>query len=231
VTLTLYPHTPRALGPIEIVGIVGDAVYSSLRDPVPPTFYMPLAQFDHLPEMGIRDINLNVRSRTDLPMQLSKSVSTAITNIDPNLSLTFSPLLGRVSAALTQERVVAQLSACVSVLALLLAGLGLYGVAVEAAASRRTEIGIRMALGATGGRIMSLMFKRAFVPVVAGIAVGMVISLWSMKLVASLLYGVESRDMATLSGAVVVLLMVAAVATWFPARRAVNSEPAAVLHE
>jgi len=119
----------------------------------------------------------------------------------------------------------------VSVLALLLAGLGLYGVAVEAAASRRTEIGIRMALGATGARIMSLMFKRAFVPVVAGIVVGMVISLWSAKLVASLLYGVESRDMATLTVAVVVLLIVAAVATWFPARRAVRAEPGVVLHE
>jgi ABC-type antimicrobial peptide transport system permease subunit len=164
-------------------------------------------------------------------MQLSKSVSTAITTVEPNLSLTFSPLLGRVSAALTQERVVAKLSACVSVLALLLAGLGLYGVAVEAAASRRTEIGIRMALGATGARIMSLMFKRAFVPVVAGIAVGMVISLWAAKLVASLLYGVESRDIGTLTLAVAVLVTVAGFATWLPARRAARSEPSVVLHE
>jgi putative ABC transport system permease protein len=231
VTLTLYPHTALALGPIEIVGVVGDAVYSSLRDPVPPTFYMPLAQFDHLAELGIREINLNFRSRTDSPMQLSKSVSTAITTVDPNLSLSFSPLLGRVSAALTQERVVAQLSACVSVLALLLAGLGLYGVAAEAAASRRTEIGIRMALGATGARIMSLMFKRALVPVAAGVALGIVISLWAAKLVGSLLYGVESRDMGTLSLAVVVLLTVAGLATSFPARRAARTEPAGVLHE
>ena len=231
VTLTLYPHTRLALGPIEIVGVVGDAVYSSLRDPVPPTFYVPFAQFDHLANLGIREINVNFRSRTGSPMQLSKSVSTAITTVEPNLSLTFSPLLGRVSAALTQERVVAKLSACVSVLALLLAGLGLYGVAVEAAASRRTEIGIRMALGATGARIMSLMFKRAFVPVVAGIAVGMVISLWAAKLVASLLYGVESRDIGTLTLAVAVLVTVAGFATWLPARRAARSEPSVVLHE
>jgi predicted permease len=231
VTLTLYPHTPLTLGPIEIVGVVGDAVYSSIRDPVPPTFYIPLPQFDHLAELGIREINLNFRSRTESPMELSKSVSAAITSVDPNLSLTFSPLLGRVSAALTQERVVARLSACVSVLALLLAGLGLYGVAVEAAASRRTEIGIRMALGATGARIMSLMFKRAFVPVTAGVALGIVISLWAAKLVGSLLYSVESRDLGTLSGAVVVLLTVAALATWFPARRAVCAQPGAVLRE
>src|SRR4029453_2114486 len=135
-----------------------------------------MAQFDHLAELGIREINLNFRSRTDSPIQLTKSVSTAITNVEPQLSLTFSPLLGRVSAALTQERVVAQPPACVSVLALVLAALGLYGVAVQAAASRRTEIGIRMALGATGARIMSLMFKRAVVPVAAGVALGIVIS-------------------------------------------------------
>jgi len=231
VTLTLYPRTVRALGPIEIVGVVGDAVYSSLRDPVPPTFYMPLAQFDHLAELGIREINLSFRSRTNTPMQLSKSVMTAITSVDPNLSLTFSPLLGRVSAALTQERVVAQLSACVSILALLLAGLGLYGVAVEAATSRRTEIGIRMALGATRARIMSLMFQRALWPVAAGIVLGIVTSLWAAKLAGSLLYGVESRDVRTLGVAVAVLLTVAGLATWFPARRAVRAEPGVVLHE
>jgi predicted permease len=230
-TLTLYPHTKLTLGPIEVVGVVGDAVYSSLRDAVPPTFYLPLAQFDHLAELGIREINLNFRSRTDSPIQLTKSVSTAITNIEPQLSLTFSPLLGRVSAALTQERVVAQLSACVSALALLLAGLGLYGVAVQAAASRRTEIGIRMALGATGARIMSLMFKRALVPVAAGVVLGIVISLWAVRLVGSLLYGVESRDTGTMSVAVAVLVSVAALATWFPARRAVRTEPGVVLHD
>ncbi len=231
VTLTLYPHTARALGPFEVVGVVADAVYSSLRDPVPPTFYMSPAQFDYLTELGIREINLNFRSRTDSPIQLTKSVSTAITNVDPQVSLTFSPLLGRVSAALTQERVVAQLSACVSALALLLAGLGLYGVAVQAATSRRTEIGIRMALGATGARIMALMFKRALVPVATGVALGIVISLWAVKFVSSLLYGVESRDMGTLSIAAVVLVMVAGVATWLPTRRAVRTDLGVVLHE
>jgi hypothetical protein len=230
-TLTLYPRTPRALGPFEVVGVVGDAVYSSLRDPVPATFYLTLPQFDYLTALGIREINLNVRSRTDAPLELTRSVSAAITTVDPQLSLTFSPLLGQVSAALTQERVIAQLSGCVSVLALLLAGLGLYGVAVQAATSRRTEIGIRMALGATGARIMSLMFKRAFVPVIVGLVLGTIASVWAVKLVGSLLYGVEPRDLGTLVVAVAVLVTVAGVATWFPARRAVRSEPGAVLHE
>src|SRR5438094_2402442 len=73
-TMTLYPRTVRALGPIEIVGVVGDAVYSSLRAPVPPTFYLPLAQFDYLMELGRRSINLSVRSKTESPMVLTKSV-------------------------------------------------------------------------------------------------------------------------------------------------------------
>jgi len=230
-TLTLYPRTARALGPFEVVGVVGDAVYSSLRDPVPPTFYLALAQFDYLTELGIREINLTFLSRTDSPSQLTRNVSTAIADVDPQLSLTFSPLLGQVSAALTQERVVAQLSGCVSVLALLLAGVGLYGVAVQAATSRRTEIGIRMALGATGARIMSVMFKRAFVPVSVGLVLGTIASLWAAKLVGSLLYGVEPRDLRTLVVAVAVLVTVAGLATWFPVRRAVRAEPGAVLHE
>jgi putative ABC transport system permease protein len=75
------------------------------------------------------------------------------------------------------------------------------------------------------------MFKRALVPVAAGVALGIVISLWAAKLVGSLLYGIESRDVGALIVAVVVLLTVAALATWFPARRAVGVEPAAVLHE
>ena len=181
VTLTLYPHTARALGPIEVVGVVGDAVYSSLRGPVPPTFYMTLAQFDYLTELGIREINLSYRSHTESPIQLTRSIATAITSVDPQLSLTFSPLLGQVNAALTQERVVAQLSGFFGVLALLLAGLGLFGVTAQSVASRRTEIGIRMALGATPGRITLLTLRRAYIPVGVGVAVGAGLSLAGAK--------------------------------------------------
>jgi ABC-type antimicrobial peptide transport system permease subunit len=227
----LYPHTARALGPIEVVGVVGDAVYSSLRGPVPPTFYMTLAQFDYLTELGIREINLSYRSHTESPIQLTRSVATAITSVDPQLSLTFSPLLGQVNAALTQERVVAQLSGFFGVLALLLAGLGLFGVTAQSVASRRTEIGIRMALGATPGRITVLTLRRAYIPVGVGVAVGAGLSLAGATLVRSLVYGIEPRDAATLAGSILVLSAVAGIAAWFPTRRAVRTNPATVLQE
>src|SRR3954466_4638849 len=227
-TLTLYPHSALALGPIEIVGVVGDAVYSSMRGPVPPTFYMSLAQFDHLAELGIRQINLNIRSRTDQPARLTRSVTAAIASVDPQLSLTFRPLLGQVSAALTQERLLARLSGCVGALALQLAGLGLYGVTAQSAASRRMEIGIRMALGATGGRMMSWLVKRAFVPVTAGVVAGTVVSVWASKFVRSLLYGVDPGDLRTLVLSILVLFAVAGIATWLPSRRAVRTEPGIV---
>ena len=71
-TMTLYPRTAMTLGPIEIVGVVQDAVYASLRGQAPPAFYLPLAQFDYLTELGIRSINLSVRSRTESPMLCSQ---------------------------------------------------------------------------------------------------------------------------------------------------------------
>lgn len=230
-TLTLYPHTTLALGPIQVVGVVGDAVYASLREPVPPTFYMSLAQFDHLAGLGIRQINLNVRSRIDSPMQLTRSITSAVGTVNPQLSLTFRPLAGQVSAAMTQERLVAQLSGFVGALALLLAGVGLYGVTMQAVSSRRMEIGIRMALGATAGRMMSFMFTRAFIPVTAGIVTGVVISLWAARLVRALLYAVDPRDVGTLAISIAILVTVSAVSTWLPARRAIRANPSSVLHE
>ena len=230
-TMALYPHTPRTLGPIEVVGVVGDAVYSSLRSQAPPTFYIPLAQFDYLTELGIRQINLSVRSRSVPPMQLTKSVTTAIASVDPQLSLTFRPLPGQVAASLTLERVIAQLSGCFGALALLLAGLGLYGVAAQSVASRRTEIGIRMALGASPARMMRLTLVRAAVPVAIGLAFGAGIGLWASKLVRTLIYGIEPRDATTLAASIVVLVAVAGIAACFPARRAVRSSPAAILRE
>jgi len=230
-TMTLYPRTARTLGPIEIVAVVQDAVYASLRGQAPPAFYMPLAQFDYLTELGIRSINLSVRSRTESPMLLTKSLTTALASVNPQLALTFRPLVNQVAASLTQERLIALLAGFFGALALLLAGLGLYGVTAYAVASRRTEIGIRMALGAPAARVIRLVVTRTSLLVDTGVLLGAGASLWASKFVGALIYGLEPRDPMTLVGAIALLATVAGLAAWLPARRAARIDPAAVLRE
>ena len=120
--------------------------------------------------------------------------------------VTSRSLTDQVNAALTQERVVAMLSGFFGALALLLAGLGLYGVTSYAVSRRRTEIGIRMALGAAPGGVVRLVLSRVTLLVGIGILVGAAVSLpWASQFVATLLYGLEPRDPVTLAAAAVVL--------------------------
>jgi ABC-type antimicrobial peptide transport system permease subunit len=123
------------------------------------------------------------------------------------------------------------LSGFFGALALLLAGLGLYGVTSYAVSRRRTEIGIRMALGAAPTGVVRLVLARVTVLVLIGVALGAGASVWASKFVAALLYGLEPRDPMTLFAASVTLAMVGAVAGWLPARRAASIDPAEVLRD
>jgi putative ABC transport system permease protein len=217
--------------PLEIVGLVADAVYRSLREPVPPTMYVPLAQFDDSRRPAPPSISVSVRARGGPPALLARGVAAAIASVNPDLALTFRPLADQVNASLTQERIVAMLSGFFGALALLLAGLGLYGVTSYAVTRRRTEIGIRMALGAAPSGVVRLVLARVTVLVAAGVAAGAGLSAWAAKFVATLLYGLEPRDPATLFGSAVVLAAVGAIAGWLPAHRASRIDPAQVLRD
>jgi predicted permease len=213
---------------LEIVGVAGDAVYRGLREPIPPTVYSPMMQASGLPSS---EYNLNVRAAArSLPL-LTRSIAGAIGGVNKDLALTFRPLSDQVSAALTQERIVAMLSGFFGGLALLLAGLGLYGVTSYAVSRRRGEIGIRMALGAAPASVIRLVLGRVSALVGIGILVGAGLSLWGAQFVSALLYGLEPRDPATLVAAAVVLAAVGAVAGWLPARRASCIDPAEVLRD
>jgi len=115
------------------------------------------------------------------------------------------------------------------VLALFLAALGLFGVTAYAVARRRTEIGIRMALGAEPAGVIRLVMSRVTVLIGAGVVIGAGVSLWASKFVAPLLYGLEPRDPATMIGATLVLSAVGVLAGWLPAWRASRTDPAEVL--
>jgi len=216
--------------PKTIVGIVSDAVYVSVRDGVRPTVYIPLAQ-RALGGPTPSDVTISVRSSAGPPALLAPSVAAALTGVDRNLTLTFRPLQDRVNASLTQERLVALLTGFFGTLALLLAGLGLYGVTAYAVTRRRAEIGIRMALGAEPADVVRLVLVRVFVLVALGVIIGTAVSWWSAQFIASLLYDLQPRDAVTLVGAAVTLTAVGAIAGWLPAFRASRIDPAQVLRD
>ena len=214
---------------LEIVGVVGDAVYRRLRDPIPPTVYSSAMQ--SIAPLPSTEYNLNVRAASGSSALLTRSIADAIGSVNKDLALTFRPLSDQISASLTQERIVALLAGFFGALALLLAGLGLYGVTSYAVSRRRTEIGIRMALGAAPAGVLRLVLSRVSMLVGFGVVIGAGVSLWASQFVATLLYGLEPRDPVTLAGSVAVLSAVGAVAGWLPARRASSIDPAEVLRD
>jgi putative ABC transport system permease protein len=211
----------------EIIGVARDAVYRSLRDAPPPTMYRALAQQPEPPSF----VSMSVRSSQGSPLALTRAVADAIKQVDANASLTFRALDEQVNGALIQERLLAMLSGFFAVLALLLAGLGLYGVTAYAVNRRRIEMGIRMALGSTPTGVITLVLKRVALLVAFGVAIGGAASYWAAKWVTSLAWGVDPRGAGTLVAAVAVLATVGAIAGWLPARRASQIDPGHVLRE
>ena len=228
-TVTFVEAPPRT-----IVGVVSDAVYLSVRDGVRPTVYIPLAQREAAGPTA--NVTISVRSSEGSPVPskvegLAPRVAAALTGVDRNLTFTFRPLQDRVDASLTQERLVALVTGFFGTLALLLAGLGLYGVTSYAVTRRRAEIGIRMALGAEPAGVVRLVLVRVFVLVALGVIIGTAVSWWSSQFIASLLYDLQPRDAVTLVSAAVTLTAVGAIAGWLPAYRASRIDPAEVLRD
>jgi predicted permease len=227
-----YPNStngPAPLGSWEVVGVVGDAVFASIREPLPPTLYLALAQRGG--GILLTNFYLVVRAGTGSPVPLTRSVAAGLTQVNHDLTLAFRPLGDQVRASLAHDRLLASLSGFFGALGLLLAALGLYGVVSYAVARSRAEIGIRMAIGATPAGVIRLVMRRVFWLVATGLGIGIGISLWASQFVAFLLYGLAPRDPVTLMAAVCVLTAVAAMAGGLPAWRASRIDPAEVLRD
>jgi predicted permease len=203
----------------EIVGVVRDAKYASVREPAPPTLYIPYTQ--------TRAGGMTVAVRTaGLPGSVTNSIREAVKEIDPNLPMMdVSTQIEQVERRFAQEKVFAQAYTLFGGLALLLAAIGLFGLMSYSVSRRTNEIGIRMALGAQRRDVLRLVMRESMILVVAGIAVGVLIAIGASQLVATLLFGLAGTDSITIAAAIAVMSVVAALAGFLPARRASRVDP------
>ncbi|HKQ93841.1 MAG TPA: ABC transporter permease [Blastocatellia bacterium] len=210
----------------EIVGVVKDVRLKSLREPSPPTYYLPYI-FDpgHDAAFVLRTMSA--------PGAMAASLRQVAQEVDPTIRVRdVRSLDDVVNASLHQERVLAQLGGFLSIFALALACLGLYGVLSFSVAQRTREIGVRMALGAQRKDVLSLVVGRGLKLTSMGLALGFVAALAVTRFVSSLLYGVTATDPVTFAGVSLLILLVAGLASWLPARRATKLDPITVLrHE
>ncbi len=210
--------------PIQIVGVVRDSKYESLREGDYACAYFPVSQtpgFGGGPNFLIRT---SVR-----PSALVSLIQSTVAGVDKSISLQFDSLARQVDDSLVQERVLATLSCFFAGLALLLVMVGLYGAISYMVTLRRTELGVRMALGAVPGSILRLVLRDVVIILVAGMAVGTGITLLSVQVLQSLLFGVPARDLVTMASAAGVLSLVAFIAGYLPARRAAKVDPMSAL--
>jgi len=210
--------------PIQIVGVVRDSKYESLREEEYACAYFPVSQ---VPGFG-GGPNFMIRTAARPSVVLSLIQST-VAGVNKSISLQFDTLTRQVDDSLVQERLLATLSGFFAGLALLLAMVGLYGAISYMVTRRQTELGVRMALGAAPGSILLLVLRDVFFILAAGLAVGTGLALLSVQLIQNLLFGLAARDSVTLALAAGVLSVVAFVAGYLPARRAAKADPLAAL--
>jgi predicted permease len=225
-TFTLgLPGRPES-GDFEIVGLVADAKYASLREPAPPTMYAAWAQSDTAASAAV--ITLRVSGAADSYRATSLD---AVERINKEAVVTFRTFEEDIGAAMIQERLVASLSAFFGGLALLLAAIGLYGVMSYSVARRRNEIGIRMALGAAPNRVMGLVLSNVALVTLIGLALGVGLALGTGRFVNTLLYGLVVSDTTMVTIAAATLGAAAVVAGYMPARRAARVDPVVALRD
>ena len=213
-------------GSSEIVAVVGDSKYLELRDKVPPTVYFSAFQQEHTSGQFV----IRTAGR---PMAVAAAAREVVRTVAPSVAVTsVRSLAEQVDASIVRERMLGVLSAVFAALGLLLAAVGLYGVMSYLVASRTSEIGIRMALGARPSRISGMVVREALMLTAAGVVAGIAGALLLSRTLASLLFGLTPHDPLTLWSVVLVMLLTGLAAAYFPSRRAARLDPTVALrHE
>jgi putative ABC transport system permease protein len=208
----------------RVVGVVGHVKHDSLRLEGREQVYLPHAQ-----TRSVRSMTLAVRSNVE-PTSLIPTIRRAVAQVDTDLPLyDVRTIDQRLSASLAQPRLNLTLIGSFAVLALILAAVGTYGVTAYSATQRFQEIGIRMALGAERRDILRLMLRHGLRLILVGVAIGTAVAFSLTRVMSSLLFGVSANDSVTYVAIASLLVIVALVATFIPARRATKIDPIAAL--
>ena len=209
-----------------VVGVVGDMRRQGLeREPIPQMFE-PLAQNPP------RSVDLFIRTSTDDPLTMAGAVRSAVRRVERHAPIYgVAPLEEQLGTYLTQRRFHTSLLTGFSVVALLMAAVGIYGLIQYSITTRRKEIGIRMAVGARRVEIFSMIVGEGLKLSLTGLMLGLLGALWLSQAGSSLLFGVTPTDPLTFIVASLLLIAVAVAACYFPARRAMKIEPIVALRQ
>jgi putative ABC transport system permease protein len=208
---------------IEVVGLVENAKYMSVREAPLPTVYLPFR--------GGSPMTVHVKASGD-PASVLRVIEQELRGLDATLPLfQVQTIEARVDDALRQERLLATLSTIMSVVATLIATVGLYGLISFSVVQRTREIGIRIAVGAEPRQILSMILRRAFVLVGIGILIGLALAFSGLRVSATVLYGVSPSDPMTVTGAMILLTVVGASAGLVPALNAARTDPCNALRQ
>lgn len=221
---------PRA---IEIVGVVGPVKQTNLETPARPDMYVPLRQVHKDGVVWLRNSNYcvaKINGEVGGATYSASQLRDAIRDVDPNIAVgNVRPISEVLDAALASRRFTLLLVGSFAAAALFLAAAGLYAVISYGIQQRTREIGVRLVLGATRGRILAMIFKEGAVLLGAGVAAGLAIALMLAQLVASQLYGVSERDPFSFAIVSVLLGIISLLACWIASRRAMSVDPVVAL--
>ena len=210
---------------VRVVGVVGDVRHNGVRAPVKTKFYRPSEQFHRSTGFPIRAMSLVVKTDGD-PLALVPAVRAAVRSLDANLPIAaVRPMTDVVAASIQTHRLAGLLLGVFASVALVLSAVGIYGVLSYLVSRRRIEIGVRIAIGAQPGDVVRLILMRGLGLALLGVMVGSASGVLLARLMASLLYQVQSFDAVTYAAVPTVLMAVALAASYLPARRATRIDP------
>jgi putative ABC transport system permease protein len=214
-----------------VIGVVGDVHHQGLTADMKQTWYLPQSQFDLSTGFQVYNMTLVVRTARD-PASFATSVRSAVHSIDPQLPVSdVRSLQDVVTGAVSGQRFTMFFLVLCSVLALILAAIGVYAVVRFRVASRTREIGLRVALGAQTRQVISWVVSQNMTLVGLGLTLGLCVALAVTRFLSGLLYGVKAQDLTTLLASTLCFGLVALGAIYLPARRAASEDPLIVLRE